>query len=123
MIVTIRGSKDHIRRGIQPQGVQIPLKAPSTTPCRHTSAWPPPPPLPWWVASSSPTIPHEISASPNWRYAAGAFFVQSKVSPPRRPLKASGGPWRPLEAPGGPLKAPGGAWTALEAPARRPGTA
>ena len=49
----IRVILGYIRRGIQPQGVQIPLKTPSTPPCTHASSRPPPhppPPPPWWVA-------------------------------------------------------------------------
>ena len=36
-------------------------------------------------------------------------------------LEGPGGPWRPLEGPGGPLEGSGGRWTFLEAPALVPG--
>ena len=47
-----------VRRGIQPQGVQIPLKNPSTPPCKHGTE---PPGGPW-----SPWRPLEPPGSP-WR--------------------------------------------------------
>ena len=75
----------HIRRSIQPQGVQIPPLPLQTRP--H----PPPPPPPWWVAYSSLTIPHEISASP-----------PEALKVPNSPLEPRGGPgtaWKRLETP------------------------
>ena len=78
------------------KGVQIPLKTPSTPPCRSTFAGHPP-------------IPHEISASPKVRgfgsTGEGFWKVFGKVWP-----------WSPPEAPGG----PGRPWRPLE-PVKRPG--
>ena len=76
-----------IRRGIQPQGVQIPLKTllfADTPRLGRTSA----PPPPWWDI--------RIKFQP----AQGSRLWQKSVILGRVP----GGPWRPLEVPRGPLK-------------------
>ena len=108
-----------IRRGIQPQGVQIPLKTPSTPPCTPQPGHqhPPPPGHGGWP---SPARPSRMKFQPRPRFEAlavrGGRIFRSKwcfccVFVVLEASKAPGGPWRPLEAPGGP-------WTALEAPAR-----
>ena len=96
----------NIRRGIQPQGIQIPLKTPSTPPLQQSSL----------------TIPREISASPKAavhqvlrRFFGALKTPEAPGAPgapgaPWSPLEAPGGPWRPLKAPGGPRWP--GAWKA-----------
>ena len=109
-----------IRRGIQPQGVQIPLKTPSTPQPGHPPPPPPPPPCPGgWP---SPARPSCMKFQPRPRFEAlavrGGRIFRSKLgfllapSPPE-------GPWRPLEPLGGPCKAlepPATAWNRVETP-------
>ena len=115
-----------VRRGIQPQGVQIPLKTPLLLPCRHTSAWPPPPPPPH-AGWPSPARPSRMKFQPRPGFEAlevrGGRIFRSKhcmffwaLVAPCRP-KAPGGPWSPLEPPGGPcrpLEPPETAWNCVE---------
>ena len=105
---------------VQPQGVQIPLKTPSTPPCRHASAWPPPPPPPpchgGWP---SPARPSRMKFQPRPRFEAlavrgGRIFRSNSVSASfwgtsLDPPKAPGRPWSPLDAPGAP-------WRPLQGP-------
>ena len=105
-----------IRRGIQPQGVQIPLKTPPLySLCRHASAsWPPHPP-PCHGGWPSPARPSRMKFQPRPGFEAlevrGGRIFRSKhcfcYVPPE-------GPWRALESPGAPWKPPEAAWNCVE---------
>ena len=93
-----------IRRGIQPQGVQIPLKTPLLPlQTRLSLATPPPPCHGGWP---SPARPSRMKFQPRPRFEALAVRAQFAFKivfcwrswTPRRSLEAPGGRWRPLEA-------------------------
>ena len=97
------GLSGHIRRCIQPQGVQIPLK----TPCRRTSA----PPMVGGLRGFGGTRRAHFSFNHVFMWFFGAFGgpkAPEAPGAPWSPLNPSGGPWKPLET-------PGGSWSPLSA--------
>ena len=89
-----------IRRGIQPQGVQIPLKTPPPLQTRLSLATLPPRPPAMVGGLVQPTIPHEISASPKVRGFGGtrrAHFSFEEALEALEALEAPGPPWNPLQ--------------------------
>ena len=92
-------AKPSVRRGIQSQGVRIPLQTLSPPPLQTRTVPTPPPPA---MVGGLVQSPHEISASPKVRGCGSTRRCLWEVlgAWPRRPLEVLGAPWNGLEGPG-----------------------